>query len=231
MMQDTQLKALADLLPGVPEEKIKALIESSTSQATKTAEAAGLRYKAEEDADPIARLEAQIAALKAEMKAPEAEAPPPAAEEVEEEEGAEEYAGDMTLDQFKSLISEVVEKAVGAVGGELKAMNAKMNMAEKMGGMFDEMKAMFGGIQQKDASKAERIERLETALKTLSLELAELRGDQPAAVVAASKSARTALPDGVAPADKFTVKTPDDKPAYAHPADAIGSWLEGSMAD
>lgn len=227
-MQDTQLKALADLLPGVPEEKIKALIESSTSQATKTAEAAGLRYKA--DDDTIARLEADIAALKAEMKAPEA-APPPAEEPAEEEEETEEaYAGDMTLDQFKALISEVVEKAVGAVGGELKAMNAKMNMAEKMGGMFDEMKAMFGGIQQKDAGKAERIERLETALKTLSLELAELRGDQPAAVVAASKSVRTALPESAATTDAFTVKTPDDKPAYAHPADAFGAWIESQTA-
>lgn len=47
-MNQAKLKALTDMLQGVPAAKIKALIEGHTTKAMKTAELQGMRFKAPE---------------------------------------------------------------------------------------------------------------------------------------------------------------------------------------
>lgn len=224
-MQEQQLKALADLLGDMPAEKVEALISGFTTQATTKAEAAGLRYKAEEP-DPteamIAKIEAEIAALKAEVEV----------EEEEDDGGAEaeeEYSGDMPLSAFKEMLKAVMSEVLAPHVAEMKALNARMGMADKMSGMMDEMKAMFGGaVAQKDAQRAARIAELEQQIAGLKAERTE---DLPRALKSAADSEATALPDGTkAPADTFKVEKAGS-PVYKHPADGIGLWLEGAMAD
>ena len=176
----------------------------------------------------IASLEAQIATLKAEAANAEDEttaeeaAPPEAEADVEME-----YAGDMSVEDFKALIAEAVKAALGSVSTEMKALTTKLNMAEKMGAMMEEMKGYFGGQTQKDDSKAQQIADLEARMKTLSRQLSELLGDQPAAVASASDGNVVA----VETPGKLDVQTnKGGRPAYRHPADQIGAWIEGQTS-
>jgi len=228
-MHEAQLKALTDLLGTVPEVEVKALIDKYTTSATKTATAAGLRYKAlSPEQQAFADLEAQIATLKHAMeeKAPFAKGGEKPGDEADDEEpdededDAEDYIGDLPVSQFKALMGECIKAALGDMGTEIKALNTRLDASSKLGSAIDEVKALFGGVAKKDASRADQIAQLQA-------QIAELRGDQPAAVVAASKSPRTALPTGATVPDALTVKTPDDKPAYRNPADSIGAWIEG----
>lgn len=233
-VNQAQMQALKALLDGNPAAQgdIESLISKYTSQASKTADAAGLRFKTADGgeidaATMIANLEAQIASVKA-MVADKAPPAAPAVEAVAEmveeaEEPEDDFAGDMSIADFKALIGEAVKAALGDLGTEMKAMTAKMDMAEKMGKMLDEFKGYFGGQAQKDDSRSQQIATLETKIKTLSDQLSELLGDQPAAV--ASESGRTVA--AVETPDKFEVQTKAGAPAYKHPADAIGAWVEG----
>lgn len=238
-MNEQQMRALKALLDGNPaaQGEIESMISKYTASATKTAEAAGLRFKDDGIATKIAEMEAQIAALKA-MAESKAEDKPAAAAEVVEaeaegddgEEEAMDYAGDMSVGDFKALVAEAVKVAMGGMASEMKALNTRLNMAEKMGAMMEEMKGYMSGTSQKDASRAEQIEALQAALtetqtrvKTLTDQLSELLGDQPAAV--ASESGRTVA--AVETPDKFEVTKKSGAPAYSHPADAIGAWVEG----
>lgn len=239
-MQIKQLKAL--LGDAVPEAELTGLIEKYTSQAQKTAEDAGLRFKDDGMAQQIAALEAQIAALKSTLtpveetaeKAPVA--PPVAAEEeveTEEEEGGD-YAGDMSIGDFKAIIAEAVKAGISGVASEMKALRTEVGAAGKIGNVAEEIKAMFGGLTSKDDSRATEIaalkqqqEALSTQLKTVSAQLGELLGDQPAAV--ASQSAVTAAVP-VEGADKFEVTQKSGKPAYKSKFDELAQWAEGQIA-
>lgn len=228
--QIAQLKAL--LGDAIPETELKGLLEKYTSSSTKAAETAGLRFKADDVTAKIAEMEAQIAALKAsitpaqEETAQKADAPAAAAMEVEteEEEPDGDFAGDMSVSDFKAVVAEAVKAALGGMASEMKALNTRLNMAEKMGAMMEEMKGYMSGTAQKDDARSQQIVELETRIKTLSDQLAELLGDQPAAVVA-SQSDQTVT--GVEAPEKFDVQTKAGKVAFAHPADQIGAWIEG----
>lgn len=235
-VNDEQLTQLKALLGGaVPESELKALIGKYTSQATKTAEAAGLRFKTSDSlVDQIAALEEQIYQLKcaAGMKADDDEGEPPAETEAEDDMPEAEddsdgmYAGDMSVEEFKAMIAEAVKAGISGMGSELKALNTRLNMAEKMSAMMEEMKGYMTGSTQKDASRAQQIESLETTIKSLQTQLSTLLGDAPASATPASTSPITAAP--VEGADRFTVKTPGrGAPVYANPADSVGAWLEG----
>lgn len=237
--QLTQLKAL--LGGTVPESELKALIDKHTGQATKTAEAAGLRFKTAgqpvymlPDGSPAVIVDGALVALKAlPAKADEeAEGEPPMPTEAEdalpeEDEEGETYAGDMSIKEFGDMITAAVTKAMTGMGSELKALNTRLNMAEKMGAIMEEMKGFMTGTAQKDASRAQQIESLETTIKSLQTQLSDLLGSAPADAAPASTSAITAAP--VTAPDAFTVKTPSDRPAHSNPADSIGAWLEGPM--
>lgn len=230
-----QMQALKALLEGNPaaQGEIEGLITKYTASATKAADAAGLRFKTAEGGDQVD----EIAALKAEIEALKAMMPPkatdtskadepaaPAAEEVvAEEETEEDYAGDMSVSDFKALIAEAVKAGLAGMSSEMKAMTAKMDMSEKMGKMLDEFKGYFGGMASKDDTRSQQIADLEARIKTLSGQLSELMGDQPAAV--ASESTATVAP--VETPERFEVTKKTGGPAYKHPADQIGAWIEG----
>jgi hypothetical protein len=230
--QIAQLKAL--LGDSIPESEITGLISKYTRQAQKTAEDAGLRFKDDGIAARIAAMEAQIAALKAEATAekappapPEKAMPTPAAEpDGDEEEEGDDYAGDMSVGDFKALIAEAVKAAMGGIGSELKALRTEVSAAGKIGNVAEEIKAMFGGMTSKDASRAEEIDGLRTQIKALSGQLSELLGDQPAAIASQSTATVTA----VDVPEKFEVAQKSGKPAYKSEFDAIGAWLEGQTA-
>lgn len=230
-MNEQQTQALKALLDGNPaaQEEIEGLISKYTSQATKTAEAAGLRFKTQgqpvyelPDGTPAIIVDGQIVALK--HAAAKAEDEPDAAAVVEveaEDEPEEDFAGDMSVSDFKALIGEAVKAALGGFGADFKALATKMDMAEKMGKTLDEFKAMLAGTATKDASRAEEIANLQTQIKTLSSQLSELLGDQPAAV--ASESTATVAP--VEAPDKFEVTKKSGAPAYHNGADQVAAWL------
>lgn len=238
--QLTQLKAL--LGDAVPEAELKALVSQYTGQATKTAEAQGLRFKTAgqqvyelPDGSPAIIVDGQIVALKhAGFKAEDDGDAPDETEaeddmpEAEDDEGGD-YAGDMSIGEFKALIAEAVKAGISGMGAELKALNTRLNMAEKMGAMMEEMKGYMTGTAQKDASRAQQIESLETTIKSLQTQLNTLLGDAPASVTPASTSPITTAP--VEGGDKFTVKAPGGQPAYRNPADQIAAWIEGVAAD
>lgn len=242
-MNEPQIAQLKALLGNVSEEELKGLIGNFTTTATKAAEGAGLRFKAGEeqspqpvyalpDGTPAVIVDGKIVALKAmpfppkeEAKAEPAAAPAAAVEvETEEEELEGDFAGDMSVSDFKAVVAEAVKAALGGMASEMKALNTRLNMAEKMGAMMEEMKGYMSGTAQKDDSRSRQIAELETRIKTLSGQLADLLGDQPAAVVA-SQSDGNAVP--VETPEKFEVAQKSGRPAYAHPADQIGAWIEG----
>lgn len=240
-VNEAQMQALKALLDGNPnaQSEVEELISKYTASATKTAEAAGLRFKTQggqpvyalPDGTPAIIVDGQIVALKAaEMprggeKAEDEGSAVVAAEEAEGDgdEVEMDYAGDMSVSDFKALVAEAVKAALDGVAAEMKALSTRLDVTDKLGKSLDEFKAMLTGTAQKDAGRAEEIAALQTQLKTLSGQLAELMGDQPAAV--ASESERTVTP--VDAPDKFEVTKKSGAPAYAHPADQIGAWVEG----
>jgi hypothetical protein len=240
-----QINALKALMPEVPTDALESLIAQYTSASTKAAEAAGLRFKTAgqpvytlPDGSPAVIIDGQLVTLKhAGMKAdddPKSGTPPPATEaedEIPEAEDDEDvtYAGDMSMGEFKAMMVDAVKEAMGEHTTGLKALMTKMDMAEKMAGMLDEFKGYMSGTATKDSQRAEQIGALETQIKTLSGQLAELLGDTPAGVQPASTAAATVVEGIEAPA-QLKAEKPGTPAARSHPADQIGGWLENLAA-
>lgn len=236
-----QIAKLKELMPGVPPDRIEELIAEYTSASTKVAEAAGLRFKTAgqpvymlPDGTPIVIVDGVAITLKhAGMKADEdaKEGEPPAETEDEaampdDEDDEIAYAGDMSLGEFKAMMVEAVKEAMGEHTGSLKALATKLDMAEKMSAMLDEFKAYMSGTATKTKQQADQVAELETQIKTLSGQLAELLGEAPAAVQPASSAAATVVTGLEAP-ERLSVARKGDQPQHRHPADQIGGWLEG----
>lgn len=182
---------------GVPPEVAGAVV-AGMEQADKSATEQGIAFKSD---DPWA---AVIAALKAAV-APSEKAMTPASMEqagaTEMDDGMEEaadegdaaaddtggeYIGDMSPDEFKALLTEVLAPV-------LRMQDMHKAMTDGLG----EMKAMMGGYATKDAGTAAEV----AALKA---RLAELEGNKPAVVnqadiEAALNGAPQAPPDPNAP--------------------------------
>lgn len=248
-MNQAKIKALAEQLQGVPEEKIQALIAQHTGSREKEAQAQGLRFKAGEP-QPVYQIEGrlfvlagdQLVAVKAPLPPEEedpaavatkpplpvaedaaavAEDPADVAEEAAEVEG--DFAGDLSTDAFKQLVIEAMAEAIAPLLGQLKMADKMEGMVKMMG---EEMKGMMTGVGAKDDARVQEIATLKAQQAQLAKKLAELSGETPRALKGGSEAEITAVE---VPAGKeFTVKNPtDQKVVYKSAFDILGSWVEG----
>ncbi len=99
-----------------------------------------------------------------------------------------DYLGDMSWDEFAAKL------------GELLAPVLKMqDMMKAMGDMHGELKTMYGGVAQKDDSRAAELIALKAQMSDLASKIAQIEGDQPSVILpdeveAALKSAGPAKP-------------------------------------
>lgn len=159
------------------------------------------------------------AAADAEALAEEAEA------ETEDAEAEDDtaYAADLSVDDFKAMLRDVLSEALKPLVGQLKMTDKMQEMVGKMG---EELKGYMSGVGQKaDEGESE----LRQELATVKAELAALKGDTPRAIAAASRSSRSVVAEVQTP-EQATVATKSGQPAYSSPFDAVGGWLEGSQA-
>lgn len=121
-----------------------------------------------------------------------------------------DYIGDMSVDDFKSMMSEIL------------APIAKMqDMVKSIGDMHGELKGMYGGVAQKDDAQYAELVTLKAQMTDLQAKIDQIEGNQP----------NTILPDEVAAALKSagpaTPQKPDDpakQAALSDPARPF-AWL------
>jgi len=202
-MDGSKLAALKTLT-GLTDEQLREAVLAPAEKAQAQADADGVRFKAD---DRLAALEAQIAALKAEMVGP-AEEGEMAEEQIEGEEMAAEEPGaltDLSVAQLTDLIAQAVAQAIGSMGTDLMT---------KLSAMDEEMKGLGYSRLQKDDARAAQIAALEASLK-------ELIGDQPAQGYRASADPQTILKTATgAPA----TLTGEGRVVPAGMPDVTGEW-------
>lgn len=187
-------------------------------QTDKSAQAQGVTYKSDDapqvftapdgtqglivDGRFVALKAAEVAEVKADMPPEEMiEAGETEVADGEAEEDAE-YVGDMAPTAFRALLIDAFSEAINQFGAGISG---------KMTEMDDALKAMgYARMKSEQDASAQA-----TEIAALKARLAQLEGDQPAAVLpadvaAALKGAPAAPPDPNAP------HIPDDAPALTH---------------
>jgi hypothetical protein len=251
-MKQAQLAQLAEALGGVPEAEVQALISKYVGNTAKAAADMGLRLKTAE-AQPVYRLpdgtpaiivSGQLVALKAiaptgdpaqlpDGKAEgdmgggadvEAEGDMGGGADVEAEGG--DYAGDLPVEAFRTMLVEAVAEAMKPILGQLKMADKMLKM------MGEEMKGYMAGMKAQPPSAPAptpdpEVAALKAEVAALKAQLTSLTGEQPRAVAGSTSASNTTA---LQPTDAFTVKTPGQgAPAYQTPADMIAAWVRGEV--
>lgn len=210
-----------------------AALESQAASTEKTADAAGVAYKAADEASAPPEITLNGVTYTLAVKAPPPVEEEPVVEEMAEPPLDEGMAMEEDPEGGLTLSPEDLSAIGQAVGAALEPLLGAMNFEQKMRGMVDELKTSLGGYQaQKDSEAAEQREQLGALAQTVKAQgetLADLTGTQPAAVVArASASQSTIVPD----TDPLvaTVKA-QQEPQYTHPfGDMMGKLFGNGQA-
>jgi hypothetical protein len=230
LMNATQLKALVELLDGVPEAEVQALLDNAGKTTEKAANELGLTVKATEpekvfhlDGEPVVIRDGMVVRLKAEEEV-EAEAEVVEAAEPEAEDDRE-YIGDLSPDEFKTFMADALAEAIAPLVEQMK-------MAERMEGMTkklaDEMKALAAGTQSKaDTATVDGLQAQIGDLQALKTALEQQLSEQPSSV-------RSGVQVDMEPVDaSHTQKATegDGQHRPASPFDRVGSWLRGNTIE
>ena len=115
-------------------------------------------------------------------EAPETPGEAPDAEDLAEgPEDTGDYIGDMSVDDFKAMLAELLAPVL-----------KMQDMVKSIGDAHAELKGMYGGVATKDDARAQELIALKAQYADLAAKIATIEGDQP----------NTILPDEVAAALK-----------------------------
>jgi uncharacterized protein (DUF885 family) len=218
MFDPTKVAALKTL--GFSDTDITAL-QTQADATEKSADAAGITYKADEPPDLVingvvykafgAPMMGATADAEDAAEAPETPGETPDAEDVAE---APEEAGGLTLSpEDISAIGQAVSDALTQALGPLVS---SMDLTNKIGTHMADLKTMMGGYQtKKDTTDAERdtlIASLESTVKDTQAKLDDLLGLQPAVHERASAAPQTML-NPFNPADNALLQSVKDQVA------------------
>jgi colicin import membrane protein len=133
------------------------------------------------------------------------------AEELEPEaEMAGDYLGDMTWDEFAAKLADLLAPVL--------KMQDMVKAVSDMGG---ELKSMYGGVAQKDDTRAQELAALKSQYTDLATKIAQIEGNQPATILPNEVAA--ALKSG-GPAQPTPPERPEVVAALADPTRPFAGW-------
>ena len=126
--------------------------------------------------------------MAADVETPEEDVQEMAVEEPTDAMDDGDYIGDMSVDDFKAMLAELLAPVL-----------KMQDMVKAVGDMHGELKGMYGGVAQKDDARAAELVTLKAQYAELQSKIAQIEGDQPATILpdevaAALKSAGPAQP-------------------------------------